>query len=107
MTAIGMESFLILLLMLINGELAMAEIAVVSARKMRLQQRVEKGDAGARAALELANAPNRFLSTIEIGITLVGILAGAFGGATIAEHLAARRAARGWVMVVGWDVAGR
>jgi putative hemolysin len=89
MTAIAMESFLILLLMLINGVLAMAEIAVVSARKVRLQQRVEEGDAGARAALELANAPNRFLSTIQIGITLVGILAGAFGGATIAEHLAA------------------
>ena len=90
MTAIAVERFLIILLILINGVLAMAEIAVVSARKVRLQQRGEEGDAGARAALELANAPNRFLSTIQTGITLVGILAGAFAGATIAEHLAAR-----------------
>jgi putative hemolysin len=89
MTAIVMESFLIILLMLLNGVLAMAEMAVVSARKVRLQQRVEQGDAGARAALDLANAPNRFLSTVQIGITLIGILAGAFGGATMAEHLAA------------------
>jgi len=89
MTAIAMESFLIILLMLLNGVLAMAEMAVVSARKVRLQQRVEQGDTGARVALELASAPNGFLSTVQIGITLVGILAGAFGGATMAEHLAA------------------
>jgi putative hemolysin len=66
----------------------MAEIAVVSARKTRLQQQAEEGDKKAQAALELANAPNQFLATIQIGITLVGIVAGAFGGATIAEELA-------------------
>lgn len=75
-------------LILANALLALSEMAVVSARKVRLQQRAEEGDDGARAALELANAPNRFLSTIQIGITLVGILAGAFGGATLAAKLA-------------------
>jgi putative hemolysin len=90
MSAIVIESLLIILLVIINGVLAMSEMAVVSARKVRLQQRAEKGDAGARVALELANAPSRFLSTIQIGITLVGIFAGAFGGATIAAELDAR-----------------
>ena len=67
----------------------MSEIALVSARKVRLRQRAEAGDQGARAALELAASPGRLLSTVQIGITLVGILAGAFGGATLAEELAA------------------
>src|SRR5215470_971038 len=67
----------------------MSEIALVSSRKARLQRRAEKDD-GARVALELANAPDRFLSTVQIGITLIGILAGAFGGATISAHLAER-----------------
>jgi magnesium and cobalt exporter, CNNM family len=90
MSAIVIESLLIILLVIINGVLAMSEMAIVSARKVRLQQRAEKGDAGARVALELANAPSRFLSTVQIGITLVGIFAGAFGGATIAAELDAR-----------------
>ena len=68
----------------------MSEIAVVAARKVRLQQRADDGDERARAALELANHPAQFLSTVQVGITLVGILAGAYGGATIAEPLAAR-----------------
>jgi len=67
----------------------MSEIAVVSARKVRLQQRAKDGSRGAQTALELANDPNRFLSAVQIGITLIGILAGAFGGATIAEELEA------------------
>ena len=66
----------------------MSEIAVVAARKVRLQQRAEEGDERAKAALALANDPNQFLSTVQVGITLVGILAGAYGGATIAEQLA-------------------
>src|SRR5829696_7033382 len=66
----------------------MSELAVVSARRVRLEQRARKGDAGARIALELAESPNRFLSTVQIGITLVGIFAGAFGGATLAAKLA-------------------
>jgi putative hemolysin len=87
MSAITFEVLFILLLLVANGVLAMSELAVVSSRKVRLQRMAEAGDARARAALELANAPDRFLSTIQIGITLVGILAGAFGGATIAEQL--------------------
>jgi len=79
---------IILLLILANGIFAMSEFAIISARRARLQQRAEEGDRGARAALDLANEPNRFLSTIQIGITLVGILAGAFGGATVAEEIA-------------------
>lgn len=86
---ISLEILLILLLLVLNGVLAMSEIALVSAKKVRLRQRAEAGDRGARAALKLAESPGRFLSTVQIGITLVGILAGAFGGATLAEHIGA------------------
>lgn len=88
MTSIGIELFFLVLLILVNGLFAMSEMAVVSARKTRLQQRAQEGDHKAGVALELANAPNQFLATIQIGITLVGILAGAFGGATLAEEMA-------------------
>jgi len=88
MTEIILEIVFILVLVLINGLLALAEIAVVTARKLRLQQSAEKGDKRAEAALELANAPSRFLSTVQIGITLVGIVAGTVGGATISEQIA-------------------
>jgi len=85
---ISLELIIVLLLILANGFLSMSEIALVSARKVRLQQRAEDGARGAKTALALANQPNRFLSTVQIGITLVGVLTGAFGGATIAEELA-------------------
>jgi putative hemolysin len=88
MPAIGFEVFVIALLILANGVFAMAEIAVVSARKARLQEWAEAGNPRARTALELAQDPGDFLSTVQIGITLVGILAGAFGGARLAEPLA-------------------
>lgn len=88
MTAAGVEIAIIVLLVVFNGVLAMSEMAIVSSRKIRLQQRAAGGDAGAAAALALANQPNRFLSTVQIGITMVGILAGAFGGATLAEKVA-------------------
>jgi putative hemolysin len=65
----------------------MSEMAVVSSRKSRLQQMADEGNNNAKTALDLANTPNEFLSTIQIGITLVGTLAGAFGGATIADEL--------------------
>ncbi len=91
------ELLVILLLILTNGIFAMSEIAVVSARKTRLQQWAEEGDAKARTALELANAPNQFLATIQIGITLIGILAGAYGGATIATGLASVMADIAWL----------
>ncbi len=85
-SGIGTEVLLIFLMIVANGVFAMSEIAVVSARKTRLQQRADGGDIGALRALELAKHPNRFLSTVQIGITLVGIFAGAYGGATIASH---------------------
>ncbi|MBM3132550.1 MAG: HlyC/CorC family transporter [Chloroflexi bacterium] len=81
------EVIIVVVLILANGIFAMAEFAVVSARKTRLEQRAAKGDHNAKVALELANDPTRFLSTIQIGITLIGILTGAFGGARIAEAL--------------------
>ncbi|MBN1815281.1 MAG: HlyC/CorC family transporter [Anaerolineae bacterium] len=86
--SIGLELFFLMLLIVVNGVFAMSELAVVSARKTRLQQRAQEGDRKASVALELANAPNQFLATIQIGITLVGIFAGAFGGATLAEEMA-------------------
>lgn len=85
---ITFEIIFILVLLVANGLFSMSEMAVVSSRKARLQKRASDGDKGAQAALELANNPGSFLSTVQIGITLVGILAGAFGGATIAEKLA-------------------
>jgi putative hemolysin len=87
----------ILVMLLANGVLALSETALVSARKARLQQRAENGDPGAQAALELARAPSHFLSTVQIGITLVGILAGAFGEATLADTLAAGFAQLAWL----------
>jgi magnesium and cobalt exporter, CNNM family len=87
MSSVATEILIILALLVFNGVLAMSEIAIVSARKTRLRQLAEGGDSGAAAALELAEDPNRFLSTVQIGISLVGILAGAFGGATVATAL--------------------
>jgi magnesium and cobalt exporter, CNNM family len=78
----------VFLLILLNGFFAMAEMAVVSARKARLQHAAELGREGARVALELKRDPGRFLSTVQIGITVIGVLASAFGGATLAETLA-------------------
>jgi putative hemolysin len=88
MSAITLEILIIVLLLAANGMFAMTEIAVVSARKARLQRLAATGDARAKAALELAESPNRFLATVQIGITLVGVLAGAFGGATLAGGIA-------------------
>jgi hypothetical protein len=85
---ITFEIIFIIVLLIANGLFSMSEMAVVSARKARRQKRAIDGDKGAQAALELAGNPGPFLSTVQIGITLVGILAGAFGGATIAEKLA-------------------
>ena len=87
MNSIVFEISLILLLIILNGVFALSELALVSARKARLEQWAEEGDARARIALELAESPNSFLSTIQIGITFIGILAGAYGGATLAELL--------------------
>lgn len=88
MTYLVLEVGVILVLIVANGAFAMSELAIVSARKTRLRQAAESGDAGARIALEMAENPNRFLSTVQVGITVVGTLAGVYGGATIAKHLA-------------------
>jgi putative hemolysin len=85
-----MELLIILVLVLLNGVLAMSELAVVSSRSARLQNMIEEGSESAQVVLDLTRNPNRFLSTVQIGITLIGILAGAFGGATLANDLADR-----------------
>lgn len=74
-------------LIVLNGVFAMSELAIVSANKARLEQDRDNGIQGAKVAIELANDPNRFLSTVQIGITLVGIFAGAFGGSALAEDV--------------------
>jgi len=79
-----MEFFLILFLILLNGFFAMAEIAIVSSRKSKLAQMAIKGNKSAKTALELAQNPDKFFPTIQIGITLISILAGAIGEATLA-----------------------
>lgn len=83
-----LEAVIILVLLLANGVLALAEIAIVSSRRARLKQLADEGSKGAVAAMELASEPSQFLSSVQIGITLVGILAGAFGGAILSEPLA-------------------
>jgi len=88
MMGVALQIAVIVVLTFLNGLFAMSETALVSSRKARLRERAEAGDKGARAALELADSPNRFLSTVQIGISLIGVLAGAFGGATLAGPLA-------------------
>ena len=81
------DILIILLLIVANGLFSGAEIAIISARRYRLEQLSEKGDRSARVALRLAESPNQFLSTVQIGITLIGILTGVVGGATVARQL--------------------
>ncbi|MBW4586931.1 hemolysin family protein [Aetokthonos hydrillicola Thurmond2011] len=81
------EILIILLLVLANGLFVMSELAIISARKVRLQQLANHGDAKARVALQLASSPNQFLATVQIGITLLAILSGAFGESVIAKRL--------------------
>ena len=87
------------LLTILNGVLAMSELAVVSSRPARLRVMADKGSRGARMAIELADNPGRFLSTVQIGITLVGILSGAFSGATLGARLS------GWLLGQGLSPA--
>ena len=81
------EIFIIVGLIILNGLFSMAEIALISARKARLEGQANKGDKEAKAALDLANNPDTFLSTVQIGITLIGILTGIFSGDTIKVKL--------------------
>lgn len=81
------DVLIILLLIFLNGLFVMSEMAIVSVRKVRLQQMANAGSKKARVALELANAPNQFLPTVQIGITLLAIVSGAFGETTISKRL--------------------
>lgn len=85
MPSFAPELLIVLLLIVLNGAFAMSELAIVSSRRARLEQRAATGDRRARVALELAANPNDLLSTIQVGITLIGIINGAYGGATIAQ----------------------
>lgn len=87
MSSIATEIIVILILIIANGIFSGSEMAVISARKVRLEQAANRGNRKARVALRLANAPNNFLSTVQIGITSIGVLSGAVAGATIAERL--------------------
>ena len=80
---VAIEILLLLLLILANGVFSMSEMAVVSSRRARLQQRAEGGHKGARVAMDLSDDPSRFFSTVQVGITLIGIVTGAFGGARL------------------------
>jgi len=95
--SLSIEILVLFLLVLANGFLALSEIAVVSARTARLQERADGGDGGARVALDLRAEPGRFLSTVQVGITLVGVLAGAFGGVTLGRDLAPVLAPLPWI----------
>ncbi|MBR6758312.1 MAG: HlyC/CorC family transporter [Bacteroidaceae bacterium] len=82
------EIVIILLLILLNGLFSLSEIALISARKVKLTNEAKRGRKSARIALELAEEPDRFLSTVQIGITLIGILTGIYSGATLADDFA-------------------
>ncbi len=83
-----MEMIIIIVLILLNGIFSMSEIALVSARKVRLETDAKKGNKAAKTALRLSNEPNKFLSTVQIGITLIGILTGLYSGEAFARDLA-------------------
>ena len=83
-----LELAIVTVLIIVNGLLSMSELAIVSSRPARLAGLVEKGVGGSRRALALASDPGKFLSTVQIGITLIGVLSGAFSGATLGQRLA-------------------
>jgi putative hemolysin len=96
MSSATLEITIVLILLVANGLFAMTEIAIVSSRKAFLQARADQGNKGAARALALSACPNRFLSTVQIGITLVGIVAGALGSGTAAMRLAE------WIAWLPW-----
>ena len=90
-----LDVILIVALIALNGVFAMSELAIVSSREARLKAMAKSGSSGAQCALDLAADPGRFLSTVQIGITLIGILAGAYSGATLGVPVAQRLALLG------------
>lgn len=105
MVPVSIEILGLLFLFLLNGVFSMSEIAVVTARKPRLRQRAAEGDARAATALELAETPNLFLSTVQIGVTLLGVASGALGGASLAGRLATLLARVSWLAPYSETVA--
>ncbi len=87
MNILYFEIFAVLMLMLMNGIFSMSELAIVSSKKVHLQRMADEGSKAAKQALIFAENPSLFLPTVQIGITLIGIIAGAFSGATLADHL--------------------
>ncbi|MBL8670705.1 MAG: HlyC/CorC family transporter [Alphaproteobacteria bacterium] len=100
-----MEALVIILLAALNGVFAMSEMALVSSRRTRLEQMARDGSSGARAALRLLDEPSRFLSTVQIGITLIGIVNGAYGGATLTVSASAALRAVGVPTRIADEVA--
>ena len=82
------EIVIILILIILTGYLSMAELAVVSVRKAKMQKYLDEGNKNAQIVMDLMEDPNEFLSTVQIGISLIGVLTGAFGGVTLAKPLA-------------------
>lgn len=93
------ELLIIIGLILLNGVFAMAEIALISARRSSLQEDVKRGNKSAETAIHLAEQPDRFLSTVQIGITLIGILTGIYSGNKIASYIS------DWFISMGWSAA--
>jgi len=102
---ITLELFLVAVLIVLNGFFAMSEMAIVSSRRLRLASMAEAGNAGAKIALKLFDEPSRFLSAVQVGITLVGVLAAAVSGATLAERLGRQLDQIAWIAPNGQTVA--
>lgn len=100
-----LEILVIFLLILLNGFFSMSEISLVSARKVRLEQRAEEGDRGARDALKLTESANNYLSAVQVGITLIGVLTGAVGGATLANKVSAAFRQIPWLTPYAYGVS--
>lgn len=102
------DALIILALIALNGVFAMSELAIVSARSARLQAMADNGSSGAACALELARDPGKFLSTVQIGITLIGIIAGAYSGSTLGKPVGERLLAMGvsedWAQTIGFSL---
>ncbi len=102
------DALIILALIALNGVFAMSELAIVSARTARLQAKADAGSSGAAMALKLASDPGKFLSTVQIGITLIGIIAGAYSGASLGQPTSERLIALGmdreWAMTLGFGI---
>src|SRR5687768_18411624 len=99
------EILVLLVLISFNALLAMSELAVVSSRRSRLQNLVKRRHRGARVAMRLLENPTDFLSTVQVGITFVGMLAAAYSGATVAEEIGTWLDRRPWIAPYGQPAA--